>query len=164
MAGGLDIKQEKSRVTAFVNAGAVLFVTYLIFWGLSGVCFGIVELAGRLELPEYEDVFSCDWAKFFYHPVYVFELYGEWWERLIRSIRLMDVRLVLLAPFSVPAAIVATVVLALAGRNYSFHLRHTFWDNGRRLEYMYYDTYLQYNCFSCFSQEIPKKRKKQEVR
>ncbi len=122
MVGGLDIKQEKSRVTAFVNAGAVLFITYLIFWGLSGICFGIVELAERLALPEYEDVFSCDWAKFFYHPGYVFELYGEWWERLIRSIRLMDVRLVLLAPFIVPAAIVATVVLALAGRNYSFHL------------------------------------------
>lgn len=122
MTENVSINQEKSRVMALGHACAVLLIAYLSFLGLSGLCFGILELAYRLGLVDGAGSFHCDWARFFYQPWYVFELYGKWWKMLIVSIRQMDLKVLLFAPFIVPFAIVVAGLSAFLSRNYSFKL------------------------------------------
>ncbi len=122
MGDNLSINQEKSRVMALRNAAAVLLVAYLSFWFLSGICFGILDVACRLYGISPIKCFQCDWARFFYQPWYVFELYGNWWNIFITSIRLMSLKPVLFVPFMVPLIIIFVVVMAFIGQKYSFRL------------------------------------------
>ena len=43
---------------------------------------------------------------------------------------------------------------------YRFHLGLTFWDNGRKLEHMHYDYYMQHRSISHPDSEIQEERKK----
>lgn len=122
MTGNISIAQEKSRLRALLNIGVVLIITYLCFFILSAVCFAVLDIACRMKLIIHNDALHVDWLKFFYHPLYVFELYGEWWGSLLKSMRLMAVRPVLFMPFIVPAGMFVTVVITLLRRDYSFSL------------------------------------------
>ena len=122
MNSGINIAQEKSRLRALFNVGVLFFVVYFTFLFLSAVCFLFLDLACRFDLIIHEDALHISWVKFFCNPFYIFELYGQWWDMLIRSVRLMMLRPVLLVPFIVPAGIVITIVLFLLTRDYSFSL------------------------------------------
>ena len=122
MIENISIAKEKSRMMAFANASAALLITYLSFWGLSGICFGILELVYRLDIVAGMKEFRCDWGRFFYQPWYLFELYENWWKVLIASFRIMNVRPILFVPFVVPFVMVITLMLAFIKRNYSFRL------------------------------------------
>lgn len=115
-----NIQQEKSRVRALVNVVAVFVMIYLVFWGLSGVCFGLVELSGRLF--GNTSGFYCPWEKFFWRPWSVFEIYGIWWRLLLENIKSMNMQPVLLLPLIGPAGLIITLVFILLGSHYSFRL------------------------------------------
>ena len=122
MTENISIAEEKSRVRALANVLGILLVIYLIFWLISGVCFGILELACRLDIIVDVKDFHCDWRRFFYRPWYLFELYANWWNMLITSFRLMNLRAILFVPFVVPFVMIIVVIMTFIKRNYSFKL------------------------------------------
>ena len=122
MTENVSINQEKSRVMALMHAAAVLLISYISFWGLSGICFGILELACKLNLVSYTNGFDCDWAQFFYQPTYVFELYQYWWNMVLMSERHLAMNLILMVPMLVPFVIIIAIISAFFSRNYSFKL------------------------------------------
>ncbi|MBE6444131.1 MAG: type IV secretory system conjugative DNA transfer family protein [Alphaproteobacteria bacterium] len=122
MNGNVNIAQEKSRLRALFNVGVLFLVAYLTFLFLSAVCFLLLDLACRFNFIIHEDALHVNWIKFFCNPLYIFELYGQWWNMLVRSVRLMVLRPVLFIPFIVPAGIVITTILFLLTRDYSFGL------------------------------------------
>lgn len=122
MTGNISIAHEKSRLRALGNALAVLFITYLAFWLMSAICFAVLDISCRLHFIIHSNALHVNWVKFFYHPLYLFELYGEWWKMLLKSMRLMVVRPVLFIPFIIPAGIALTLIWAFLRRDYSFSL------------------------------------------
>ena len=122
MTENISIDKEKSRLLALVNASAVLLFVYLVFWGLSGVCFGILELSCRLDIIGHVKEFHCEWGRFFYQPWYVLELYENWWNMLLESFRLMNIRPILFVPCIVPFIMLIVIIMAFVKTNYSFRL------------------------------------------
>lgn len=121
MVSMLDIRQEKSRLRAFVNVVVAFFVVYLIFWALSGICFGVVEFVFRLTV-ENSGILPVEWKKFFYQPLYVFELYEKWLKLLFGDLRAMNFRMALLTPLVMFPAVLIVVVWVFSRKHYSFHL------------------------------------------
>ncbi len=122
MCGQISIAHEKSRLGIVLNVGILLFVVYLSFFILSAVCFAFLDLACRFDFIIHDDLLHVDWKSFFYNPLYVFDLYVNWWNTLVKSIRLMMWRPVLLVPFVVPVGMFVAAIVTLLTRNYSFSL------------------------------------------
>ncbi len=118
----ISISQEKSRVRALMNAVFVLALVYGCFFVLSAICFALMDVACRLRLMLHETSLHVSWGNFFTRPFYIFELYGVWWDTLLKSMRLMSLRPVLLSPFVVPAGMGVFLVAVLLKQNYSFSL------------------------------------------
>ncbi len=118
----LSISQEKSRFRALMNALFVLVMVYGCFFVLSAMCFAIMDIACHLKLMLHETALHVQWKSFFTRPFYIFELYGVWWDMLLKSMRLMNTRFVLLSPFIIPAGMALFLMSILLKRNYSFSL------------------------------------------
>ncbi len=121
MGENISITEEKSRVRALINAGAVLLLTYFSFWGISVFCFALLEGAYALGLIAGNGL-NCEWAKVFYNPFYIAEIYVNWWNELVLNMRLMQFSLLLLIPIVVPVVMGGTLVFAFLDRKYSFKL------------------------------------------
>lgn len=122
MVGKVSISQEKSRFRAFLSAGGIALLGYFVFLFLSAVCFAIVEIVFNLNPVNHLGVFSCDWGKFVLYPWYVFSVYSEWWNLVLKSIRLMTVEPVLFVPVIVPFGILSSILVAIFSHGYSFRL------------------------------------------
>ncbi len=122
MAKNVSISQEKSRLRAFLSAGGIVLMVYFVFLFLSAVCFAIVEIVFNLYSVNHLGVFGCNWVKFFLVPGYVFTVYGDWWDLILKSIRLMIIAPVLFVPFIVPFGILSSLIIAIFTHGYSFSL------------------------------------------
>ena len=91
--------------------GMILSVLFVcgIFWVLSGICFGILDIITRLQNSNWQ--FHCSWNKYLTSASYVFTLYDRWWQLFIKSLRLLRAVPVLYIPF---IAIVATSITAIS--------------------------------------------------
>ncbi len=91
-------------------AGFVLSVLFVggIFWLLSGICFGILDIITRLQNSKLQ--FHCSWSDYLNSPTYLITLYEQWWQLLIKSIRLFKPVPVLYLPF---IAIIACLIVAV---------------------------------------------------
>lgn len=118
----VSIVQEKSRRKALFHALVILLAAFVCFIILSVICFSALDAASHLKMIPHADKFHFDWKKFLFQPLYVFDLYGEWWRMLLKSMRLMTVKPVLFVPVIVPLGIFVTLVVAFFKRNYSFSL------------------------------------------
>ena len=122
MAKDINIAQEKGWPRALFNAFVFCVIAYSAFFVFSAICFGVLDAACRFNLMIHSSVLHIDWLQFFYNPIYIFELYGNWWEMLLRSIRLMMVRAVLFVPFTVPVGVMVSCVCFIMTKKYSFGL------------------------------------------
>ncbi len=122
MASNVDISQEKSKTKALLNALLILFVVYVVFIGLSAICFALLDFSCRAGIIIHNDNLHVNWVKFVTSPFYIFQLYGYWWNLLIKSISDANLRLVLITPFFVPAGMVFSGVYTFFKRKYSFIL------------------------------------------
>ena len=122
MKENISIAQEKSRIRALLNVGVLLFVGGGVFWLLSAICFGILDLLCRFDWMAHNESLHVNWHDFIVNPMYIFGLYGRWFVVLLESIRLMDGRWILFTPFVVPAGIIVSVVAVVIFRKFSFSL------------------------------------------
>ena len=122
MVKKVSISQEKSRFRALLCAGGITLLGYSVFLFLSAVCFAIVEIVFNINPISHLGDFTCDWVKFFLYPWYVFFVYGEWWELVLKSIRLMVTAPVLFIPVIVPFGILISIIIAIFSNKYSFRL------------------------------------------
>lgn len=118
----VSIVQEKSRRKALFHAFVILLAAFVCFIILSVICFLALNAASHLKMLPHADKFYFDWKKFLFEPFYVFDLYGEWWRMLLKSMRLMTVKPVLFMPVIVPLGIFITLIIAFFKHNYSFSL------------------------------------------
>lgn len=89
----INIKRMKGLFRFFI----VLFFVALMFWILSGICFGLVEILIKYNLSKVQ--FYCDWMEFLTNPMYVFSLYEDWWSVFIQSLRSIRMKGFLFIPF-----------------------------------------------------------------
>ena len=118
----VSLVHEKSRTKALFHAFVILFVTFLCFGVLSAACFVFLDFAISAQMLPHIESFHFEWKEFLYQPFYVFELYNEWWEMLLKSMRLMTVKPILFVPFIVPLGMFITLIIAFVKRKYSFSL------------------------------------------
>ena len=118
----ISIAQKQSRIKAYINGLMICLMFYALFWVLSGVCFGIVDVTLRIKSSTVLGKFECDWLKFFSLPWYVFDVYQNWWNLLLKSFRLMQSCAVLFVPFIVPVCVLFSVLAVLIFRGFSFNL------------------------------------------
>ncbi|MBQ8677010.1 MAG: type IV secretory system conjugative DNA transfer family protein [Alphaproteobacteria bacterium] len=90
-------------------AGLLITVVFVaaIFWVLSGICFGVMDILMRLHRTKAQ--FHCSFHQYLHNPWYVFTLYENWWQLFIRSLRLLKTSAFLYLPF---VAILGTLLVA----------------------------------------------------
>ena len=71
---------------------------------------------------ENSGILPVEWKKFFYQPLYVFELYEKWLKLLFGDLRAMNFRMALLTPLVMFPAVLIVVVWVFSRKHYSFHL------------------------------------------
>lgn len=101
-----QLKKHFNYITGFILS---IFFICVIFWLLSGICFGILDIITRLQNTKLP--FHCSWDQFLTSPGYVFTLYDEWWKIFIKSLRLFKPVPVLYLPF---IAIIASSIVAIS--------------------------------------------------
>ena len=84
--------------------GSLIFIS-LVFFVLSGICFGLVEIITKTN--HIRSGFHCDWSEYLFKPGHIFTVYGDWWKLFIKSLRHIDADKVLFIPF---VAVIGTVI------------------------------------------------------
>lgn len=101
-----QIKKHFNYAASFIFS--VLFIC-AIFWLISGICFGILDIIVRLQHTKIP--FRCSWSEYLYSPTYVLKVYDQWWGLFIKSLRLLKPVPVLYLPF---VAIFASLIVAVS--------------------------------------------------
>ncbi|MBR1948541.1 MAG: type IV secretory system conjugative DNA transfer family protein [Alphaproteobacteria bacterium] len=122
MTTDVSISHEKSKIGALVNALIILLAVYVAFFVLSAVCFALLDFSCRIGIIEHKDSLHINWMYFITNPVYIFKLYGCWWNLLVKGIVDGGFRFVLITPFFVPAGMVLSGIYMFLQRKYSFVL------------------------------------------
>lgn len=117
-----DIAQEQGRLRGLKHFFAMALVVCAAFWVMTALCFALLDVACRLAWVPHHSSLHVRWDRFFYQPFYVIGLYGDWWKMLLKSVRVMHIRLFLLTPFIVPLGMFFGVAVYLAKKQYSFRL------------------------------------------
>ncbi len=122
MPNNVDIIKGKSRLMFWKKLAGFLFVGLFAFLILTIVCFGILDVACKFGVIDHYTHLHIDWQKIMLKPLYLFELYGGWWNDLLYGFAKGKVRAVLFVPFLVPVGIVSAMMFALFTSGYSFSL------------------------------------------
>lgn len=99
--------KSKNRIKLVLSFIMSIIFVFLMFWLLSGICFGILNIL--IKAQKLKVSFVCDWQQYLFNPKYVFVLYGDWWGILIKSMRHITFNKVLFIPF---IALIGTLIAA----------------------------------------------------
>lgn len=112
--------KSKSQIKWIVNLLLTILFLFMVFWLLSGICFGILGIL--IKLHRLNINFVCDWQKYLINPGYVFSLYDTWWGLLIKSLRHITPNKVLFVPFVAVVGTLITAFIIISRQEYAVRL------------------------------------------
>lgn len=121
MTTDLTLEDEESPRKALLNVFLVLAFTLAFFMFFSVLLFGTVHwfLFGSGSV--HTHLFAHDGFNVWENPFYVFVVYGNWWEALLRGFRTHDMHWILLLPLTAPALSLFALYFAFMKTSYSFN-------------------------------------------
>ena len=108
------------KMKLLLRVCVTIFAVWLLFWLLSGVCFGILSFlikSNQLNLK-----FNFDWGSYFYNPFYIFSAYDNWWSIFIKSLRHINLNKVVFIPFVAIVGLLAAIIALIASQEYAVRL------------------------------------------
>ncbi len=119
LSSGNDLKN-KSKVKWLLKLLLAIFFVSAIFWLLSGICFGILVVL--IKWHHLKVNFVCDWQSYLINPLYVFSVYGDWWQLLMKSLRHITINRVLFIPFIAIIGTLVTIFVIFSRQEYAIRL------------------------------------------
>lgn len=121
MTTDLTLEDEESPRKALLNVLLVLAFTLVFFIFFSAFLFSMVHWYVFKSGSLHTHLFIHDGFNVWENPFYIFVIYGNWWEALLRGFRTYDVNWILLLPLIAPAASLGALYFAFMKTSYSFN-------------------------------------------